>query len=167
MSGTMIKSTAMPPQPKNTLQPGATSPMNSAYIASQQQTKAQMNLIGSSKGGAPTVQVPPVSSSAPNPGQTSDNFKSLTQLAQTAQTNSTFDNAKTPQETAALQDQQESLYKSGGFKRRGYKRRGNKSGGSWPKWECLSGGRKTKRKGRKGRKGRKTKRKGRKSKKLN
>ena len=80
MSGTMIKSTAMPPQPKNTLQPGATSPMNSAYIASQQQTKAQMNLIGSSKGGAPTVQVPPVSSSAPNPGQTSDNFKSLTQL---------------------------------------------------------------------------------------
>jgi len=155
----MIQSSAMPPQSKNTLQPGATSPMNSAYIASQQQTKAQMNLIGSSKGGAPTVQVPPVSSSSPNPGQTSDNYKDLTQLAQTQQTQSAFDNAKTPQQTAAIQQQQQALYKSGGSKR----------GGSWPKWGCLSGGRKTKRKGRrtrKGRKGRRT-RKGRKSKRHN
>jgi hypothetical protein len=150
----MIQSSAMPPQSKNTLQPGATSPMNSAYIASQQQTKAQMSLIGSSKGGAPTVQVPPVSSTSPNPGQTSDNYKALTQLAQTQQTQSAFDNAKTPQQTAAIQQQQQALYKSGGSKRRRSKR-----GGSWPKWECLSGGRKTKRKVRK------TKRKGRKSRK--
>jgi hypothetical protein len=164
----MIQSSAMPPQPINTLQPTATSPMNSAYIASQQQTKAQMSLIGSSKGGAPVVQVPPVSSSAPNPGQTSDNYKALTQLAQTQQAQSTFDNAKTPQQTAALQQQQETLYKSGGskrsaYKRSAYKRSAYKRGGSWPKWTCLSGGRRTKkrvrntkRKSRKSRKGRKS-----------
>jgi hypothetical protein len=142
------------------LPPGANSPMNAGVINQQNQINAQMNLIGSSKGGAPVVQVPPVSSVAPNPELTGNNFKNLTQLAQQQQTDASFDNAKTPQETAAIQHQQQSLYKSGGYKR---KRTFSKRGGSWPKWGCLSGGRKTKRKGRKERKGRK----GRKSKRHN
>lgn len=150
MSETIVKSSAMPPQSKINVQPGATSPGNSAYIAQQQQIKAQMNLIGSSKGGAPVVQVPPVSSSSPNPQLTGSNFKDLTQLAQTQQTQAAYDKATTSQDTSTIQQQQQSLYKSGGTK---YKR-----GGSWPKWGCLSGGLKTKRKGskvRKGSKGRK------------
>lgn len=155
---TIIQSKAMPSQSLVPLPPGATSPMNAGYINQQNQIKSQMNLVGSSKGGAPVVQVPPVSSSAPNSQLTGSNFKDLTQLAQTAQTNSTFDNAKTASDTDALQQQQQSLYKSGGAKRKSADKRKYKRGGSWPNWRCLSGGKKTKRKGRKTRKTRKSKR---------
>ena len=157
----MIKSSAMPAQTVIPLPPGATSPMNAGYINQQNQIKSQMNLIGSgkrkrSRGGAPVVEVPPVSSSAPNSQLTGSNFKDLTQLAQTQQTQAAFDTAKTASDTASIQQQQQSLYKSGGSKIKSGSKRKYKKGGSWPKWECLSGGKKSKRKGRKGRKGRKT-----------
>ena len=69
---------------------------------------------------------------------------------QQQQTNATFDNAKTPSETAALQSQQQALYsgKTGGSSKRG---------GSWPVWGCLSGGKKSRKCRSRGRKGRKSK----------
>jgi hypothetical protein len=140
-----------------TMLPGARGPMDNGVKMQQQQTDSQMALIGETKAGgkkrkmrggeapvAPQVQVAAVPAGAVNPQATGENYKGLTQLAQQQQTNATFDNAKTPSETAALQSQQQSLYSGkGGSKKRMNKRmtkRMNKKGGSWPKWGCLSGG---------------------------
>lgn len=155
MSNNIIQSDAMPKQTISPLAPGATSPGNSALMASKLQTQQQMALIGESKNGGskkykgskkyrggspPVVQVPPVSSGTVNPQQTASNYTGLTKLAQEQQTQAVFDNAKNPGDTAALQAQQQAMYKSGGSKKRT-----NKKGGSWPKWGCLSGGKKSKR----------------------
>jgi hypothetical protein len=164
MSNNIIQSSAMPKQTITPLAPGATSPANSALITSQLQTQQHMALIGQGKSGgtkkyykkyrggsAPVVQVPPVSSGTVNPQQTASNYTGLTKLAQDQQTQAVFDNAKNPGDTAALQAQQEAIYKSGGSKKRT-----NKKGGSWPKWGCLSGGKKSKRRTNKNKKNKKS-----------
>jgi hypothetical protein len=133
MASTQIVQTpAMPPQkiiPINP--PGASSIITAGYLNQQNQNKLQ-NQLGAgkkrrrkSRGGA-AVQVPPVSSSAPNPQLTGQNYTDLTKLASTSQSNAQYDN----------------LAQNGGTKRNNsyYKR-----GGNWPKWACLSGGKKTKR----------------------
>ena len=136
--------------------------MNAGLILQQQQINKQMALIGKSggskksmirrrfHGGAvPVIQVPPVTSGAVNPQQTGANYKELSILAENQATKSTYDNAKTPAQTAAIQQQQQTLYKGGskrGCSKRGCsKRGGSKRGGSWSRWGCLSGGKKSKR----------------------
>ena len=168
--------------------PGARGPMDNGVKMQQQQTDNQMALIGETKAGgskhkkrkmrggeapvapvAPQVPVAAVPAGAVNPQATGENYKGLTQLAQQQQTNATFDNAKTPSETAALQSQQQALYSGkGGSKKRMTKRmtkrmnkrmtkRMIKKGGSWPKWGCLSGGKQSKsRSSRKSRKNRRS-----------
>ena len=128
------QSTAMPAQKFPPLPPGANSPMSAGIISQQNQAKNQMNLVGAGlkrriRGGAQMVEVPPVPTSAPNSSLTGSNYKDLTQLAQNQQSQAVYDKAQSPSDTALIQ--QKSL--SGGSFR----------GGSWPKWECLSGGRKT------------------------
>jgi len=118
----MIKSNAMPEQVLPTMPPGSKGPMDAGIKMQQQQTANQMALIGK-KGGAAVVQVPPVSSGAVNPEATGNNYKGLTELAQQQQTQAVFDKAQNPGDTAALQAQQQAMYKGG-----------NKRGGSWPKW---------------------------------
>jgi hypothetical protein len=143
----MIKSGAMPQQSISGMPPGSTSTMNAGLILQQQQINKQMALIGKSggskksmirrrfHGGAvPVIQVPPVTSGAVNPQQTGANYKELSILAENQATKSTYDNAKTPAQTAAIQQQQQTLYKGG-----------SKRGGSWSRWGCLSGGKKSKR----------------------
>jgi len=105
------------------------------------------------RGGATSVTVPAVPSGTVNQDQTSGNYKGLTELAQKQQTQAVYDSATSPSQTAAIQQQQDSLYKSGGARAR------SKRGGSWPKWGCLSGGKKTKKsKGKTNKKSRKHRR---------
>jgi hypothetical protein len=156
----MIKSTAMPQQTVTAMPPGSKGPMDAGLKMQQQQTSGQMALIGKSggskrrrrrfKGGAlttaPVVQVPPVAAGAANQDATAASFKSLTALSQQQAGQAVFDSAKTPSQTAALQTQQQALYKSGGSKSKKRGKRG-KRGGS-VKWGCYSGGVKKSRKSR-------------------
>lgn len=160
MNSPMIKSTAMPQQTVATIPPGSKGPMDAGLKMQQQQTAGQMALIGKSggskrrrrrfKGGAttvaPVVQVPPVAAGAANQDATAASFKSLTALSQQQAGQAVFDSAKTPSQTAALQTQQQALYKSGGSKSKKRGKRG-KRGGS-VKWGCYSGGLKKSRKSR-------------------
>jgi hypothetical protein len=140
-----IPANAVPKQEVQPLAPGAISPGQSAYINSQQQLATQRALTGKTggktgkkRGGAsqPEIVVP-----TPPPGPTAAasqaNYTGLTALAQQQQQQATFDSAKTPAQTAALQAQNNQMYKGGSRK---YSRRRYKRGGSWPKWGCLSGG---------------------------
>ena len=168
MNSPMIKSTAMPQQTVTAMPPGSKGPMDAGLKMQQQQTSGQMALIGKSggskrrrrrfKGGAttasstaPVVQVPPVAAGAANQDATAASFKSLTALSQQQAGQAVFDSAKTPSQTAALQTQQQALYKSGGSKSKSKKRGKNgkrgKRGGS-VKWGCYSGGLKKSRKSR-------------------
>jgi hypothetical protein len=130
-SSQIIQTSAMPSQTLIPLPPGASSPMAAGVINQQNQNKLQ-NQLGSgkkrrrkSRGGASVVQVPPVSTSSPNPQLTGQNYTDLTKLASTSQSNAQYDN----------------LAQKGGTKRmRSYYSRG----GYWPKWGCLSGGKKSK-----------------------
>jgi hypothetical protein len=158
----MIKSTAMPQQTVTAMPPGSKGPMDAGIKMQQQQTDSQMALVGKSggskrrkrrfKGGAttaaPVVLVPPVQSGAANPDATAASYKSLTALSQQQAGQAVFDSAKDPSQTAALQAQQQALYKSGGSKSKSKKR--GKRGGS-VKWGCYSGGSKKRRKSRKSR----------------
>ena len=151
----------MPQQTVTAMPPGSKGPMDAGSKMQQQQTDRQMALVGKSggskrrrrrrfKGGAtstPVVQVPPVQPGAANPDATAASYKSLTALSQQQSNQSTFDSAKDPSQTAALQAQQQALYKSGGSK---YKSKSKKRGGS-VKWGCYSGGSKKRRKSRKSR----------------
>ena len=149
----------MPEQVLSTMPPGSKGPMDAGIKMQQQQTAEHMALIGETKGGSkrkmrggattPLATVPPVSSAAVNKGETQANFTDLTNLALQQQTGATFDNAKTPSDTAALQAQQQAVYSGTGGS--------YKKGGSWPVWGCLSGGKKSRKCRSRGRKGRKSK----------
>ena len=163
MNSPMIKSTAMPQQTVLTMPPGSKGPMDAGIKMQQQQTDSQMALVGKSggskrrkrrfKGGAttaptaPVVKVPQVQPGAPNPDATAASYAALTNVATTQQVGSTFDSAKDPSQTAALQAQQQALYKSGGSKsrrgKRGKRGKNGKRGGS-VEWGCYSGGKKSK-----------------------
>jgi hypothetical protein len=63
-----------------------------------------------------------------------DNYTQLTDLAVKQQQQSIYDGAKTPQQTAGISAANNKLYAvTGGNK---------KKGGYYPKWGCMSGGRK-------------------------
>lgn len=160
-----VQPTAIPKQEVAPLAPGAISPGQSAYINSQQQLATQRALTGKTggkrrRGGAAVIVVP-----NPPPGPTAAssqaNYTGLTALAQQQQQQATFDSAKTPAQTAALQAQNNQMYKGGS---RRYSRRRYKMGGSWPKWGCLSGGktRRYKNQRNKSKKNKKSKRRGKK-----
>ena len=138
MSDNMFKSMTMQPQPVQPLPPGATSIGNAGFIKSQQQTDQLMALIGKSggkrkrnrkvmKGGVPRIPVPAVPFNAPNGGTTANTYSDLAKLTAANAVNSTYDNAKTPAQTAAINTQQQSLYKSGGKRRTKKSRKGRKS----------------------------------------
>ncbi len=145
----IIKSDAMPPQTVPSLQPGAKSQGDSALIAQNQQTEAQMRLIKNSgggrrkrrhmRGGAAEIQVPPT---PPGASQASaNNYKDLAVLANNEKAAAEYDGAKSPGDTAKIQQ----AASKGGAKRNRTrrnrsKRNGTKRGGFFPKWGCLSGG---------------------------
>ena len=146
----MLKSSAMPAQEVKPLPGGSI--YTAAIADGNNQTQSQMNLIGQGKyggskrirrfnGGAAVIQVPPIPTSATDPVATGGNYKDITILAQQQSSSSVYDNATNPSQTAAIQQQQQSLYKGGSRK--------GKRGGSWPRWGCFSGGKKSKKRGRK------------------
>lgn len=143
-SQNVIKATAMPTQPIQPLQAGAISPMASAQIQQQQNIDAQMKLIGKSggakrkkyrskkRGGGTSVLVPPIPPGSVNPQQTTAQYAALTSLAEKQSAQAVYDTGN----NAAVASKQ--------------------SGGGWPNWNCLSGG-KSRRRRRKTRKTKKTK----------
>ncbi len=148
----IISSSAMPLQKLPPYPDGANSPMTAGIVTQKQNAELQntRNKIGGYKrhrrlkGGAVSVQVPPVPTGTVNPAATDSNYKDITQLAQQQQTDMVFDNAKNPSDTASLAAKQQALHSG---------KVGGKKGGSWPLWRCLSGGkRKTKRRSKKNKK---------------
>ena len=133
MSDNILKSITMQPQPVQPLPPGATSIGNAGFIKSQQQTNQLMALIGKSggkrnkKGGAPQIPVPAVPFNAPNSTTTANTYSDLAKLTAANVVNSTYDNAKTPAQTAAINTQQQSLYKSGGKRKSRRSKRSRRS----------------------------------------
>lgn len=154
----VIQPTAMPAQTMLSYPKGANSPMTAGVALQQQQGASQQKLINTSggrrrrhrrslRGGNGVVAVPPVPVSAPDPGATKVNYTALTTLSELGASQSAYDTAKTPADTAAIAAANN---KGGGWK---------KKGGSF--WGCLSGGKQHRRKTRKSRrskKHRKTKR---------
>lgn len=148
----------MPPQTTQPFPPGANNIFTAGTIKQQQNATAQnaltqgggvrrrrhskkrKNVRGTIvrgtivRGGA--IAVPPVPSSAVDKGATTNNYTDITSLSANAQNNASYDKTTNPGQVAAISAQQQST-KTGGSKRR------MKRGGSWPKWGCLSGGKKT------------------------
>lgn len=147
-STNIVQTDAMPRQNISSMPAGATSPMNAGIISQQQQINQQMALIGTSGGSkkskrrtliggnSPVVLVPPIQSGSVNPQATGANYTELTKLSNNANTQGTFDNAKTTEDTATIATKQQALYKTGGSTKVGT-------------WGCLSGGKKIKKRGRK------------------
>ena len=141
----MIQPTNMSPQVVKPLPGGSI--YTAAIADGNSQTQSQMNLVGQGKSGgtkrrrrmmggdAPVVQVPSVPSSAVDPAATGANYTGLTQLSQQQANQAVYDSAKDPSQTAAIQQQQQALYKGGSRKGKRGKR-----GGSRPNWGCFSGG---------------------------
>lgn len=133
----MIAASAMPAQTISPFPAGANSPMMAGKLAGEQQTAAQMALIGKSGGkrskkiiggntsSVPVVQVPPVPVGAPNPSLTQGNYQQLTELAQQQAGNAVYDKAQTTGQTAAISAQQNKLYSGGRHKRSRHKRSRN------------------------------------------
>ena len=141
----VVQTGSMPPQKIPPMPVGATSPMNAGIIKQQQQINQQMALIGKSGGStkrhliggtaSPVVQVPPVTGGPQNV----EAITQITGVAQKIQGDAVFDKSQNAGDTAIIASKQQALYKTGGSK--------------CPIWGCLSGGKKSRRKGRKGRKG--------------
>lgn len=147
----------MPPQTTQPFPPGANNMFTAGIIKQQQNATAQNALTQGGgvrrrrhskkrknvRGGA--IAVPPVPSSAVDKGATTNNYTDITSLSANAQNNASYDKTTNPGQVAAISAQQQST-KTGGSKRR------MKRGGSWPKWGCLSGGKKTRKRHKKRRK---------------
>jgi hypothetical protein len=124
----MIQPTNMLPQEVKPLPGGSI--YTAAIADGNSQTQSQMNLVGQGKSGgtkkrrrmmggdAPVVQVPSVPSSAVDPAATGANYTGLTQLSQQQANQAVYDSAKDPSQTAAIQQQQQALYKGGSRKGR-------------------------------------------------
>jgi len=155
----IIQSTSMPRQEIPAMPPGSKSLMDAGIKMQQQQDANQMALIGKSGGsrykrrrsrskknrrsrrfimGGSVIQVPPVPTGTPNASATGSNYKGLTELTEQQASQSVFDTAQTPAQTASIAAQQQTG-KSGGSRK-------GKRGGSWPVWGCMSGGSKKRRK---------------------
>lgn len=143
-------SQAMPPQIMQSLPTGANNIFTAAIIKQQQNASAQNALTQNGgiiksrrtqrtkkrkavRGGA--ITVPPVPSTAVDKTGTTNNYTQITTLAEGTQEAAKYDNTTNQGQVAAIAAQQST--KTGGSKRR------IKRGGSWPKWGCLSGGKKT------------------------
>lgn len=73
-------------------------------------SRRRRNNMARIRGGTPVALVPPVSPGAVNAAATANMYKQLTEVANTQAIQSRFDVAKTPQDTAALEAQQQALY---------------------------------------------------------
>jgi hypothetical protein len=115
---------------------GATSIFNSAYITQQNQNKLQNQLgagrkIKKMRGGlSSSMQVPAPPSYSPNPELTQGNYTQLTKGMSNLQAESKYDNLAQPPKSGGSKRIKSTFF--------------SKRGGYWPKWGCLSGGKKSK-----------------------
>lgn len=89
----MSSSNGMPSQKISSYPLGASSPASAAIIKSNNNAMLLNSLNGNKPvtGGNGNINVPPVSSSAPNKSMTESNYKDLTKLASSSQENAKYD----------------------------------------------------------------------------
>jgi hypothetical protein len=155
----IVANDAMPQQTVKPFPGGANNIYSAGVVEANNQNALQNALINPSsggkkrkyrfKGGAAEVLVPPVPSYAPGSSQATTNNTALTSLALKTQNGAAYDNTvnSSPAEVASISAQQNSVYygSGGSIKKKSISKSKYKKGGSWPKWGCLSGGKKTRR----------------------
>jgi hypothetical protein len=147
----VVQTNSLPPNNVTPLEPGASNIFQSASLKSTNQNQLQSKLTNQSGGtrrrllrgggSVPVISVTPAPSYAVNKDATNANNMQLSQLANTVGAQSALDGTVggTQAQAAAISTKQQAIYNGSG----GYYRR-NKKGGSWHKWSCLSGGKRTK-----------------------
>jgi hypothetical protein len=145
----------MPKQQLQPLPPGATSIRDSGIVTQNMNSKLQNTLINGKtggskkhylKGGASSILVQPVPVNGLNNTQTQQNYTNLTQAAAVQNRQAAYDGlvGQNQSATAVVAAQQSAI--SGGRAKRKSRRKTLRGG--WPKWGCLSGGRRKSRKNR-------------------
>jgi len=158
----IVQTDALPPNTVRPLEPGATNIYDSAIIKSNNQNQLQ-NKLGGQNGGKrkpkrnmiggssnspnPVIVVAPAPSYAVDRQSTNANNTALASLANINQSQAVYDNTVngTQADTAAISVKQNQQYygtKGGTIKKR-TRSKVIKKGGSYPKWSCLSGGKKS------------------------
>ena len=150
----VVANNFMPPPTVKPFPGGANNVYSAGVVQSNTQNARQNALINPSsgggkkrkyrfKGGAAQVLVPPVPSYAANQGGAQANNTAITTLSLKTGNAAAYDNTVNGNQAqvANISAQQNKVYYSGG---RSIKQKSMK-GGSWPKWGCLSGGKKTRR----------------------
>jgi hypothetical protein len=108
----IINASAMPPQKVSI---GTNNPMMAGKLTQQQNTALQMALTKTG-GSVPVVKVPPVPVGSGD--STQANYTKLTNLSQQQAGNAVYDKAQSAGDTAAIAQQQNRIYNSGGGKKR-------------------------------------------------
>ena len=118
-----------------------------------------------SKGGASTMVAPPLYNPVPDGGTSQTNANNITKSTVAMNVNSGFDACagKGAGCTTGVEASQQQILNGG--RRRRKSRGSSKRGGSWPKWGCMSGGKKSRKHKNKSKKTNKTLNKSRKHKK--
>ena len=136
--------------PSNNIKPfpdGSNSIYTAGVVTQQNQAKLQTSLAQNGgirrriKGGsAPVIVVPPAPSYAPDQAATNANNMQLAKLANETQSQAVLDKTVNGNQAdaATISAKQNAIYTGKGGSKR--KRASNKRGCYWPKWGCLSGG---------------------------
>jgi hypothetical protein len=156
---TIVANDAMPPPTVKPLPAGANNIYSAGVVQSNTQNALQNSLVNRSgggkkrkygfKGGAAEVLVPTVPSYAANQSGAQTNNTALTTLSLKAGNAAAYDNTvnSNQAQVANISAQQNKVYYSGGgpIKKKSMSKSKSMKGGTWPKWGCLSGGKKTRR----------------------
>lgn len=162
----VVTTNALPPNNQPNLEVGAINVQNSALLK-QNNTNQLQNKLGGQNGGkkrhkislkggatgvmsnsAPVVQVAPVPSYTVGKAETIANNVALATLANNTQSQAALDKTVggTQSQAAAISAQQQAVYNgTGGTHKKRSHRKYIKKGGSYPKWGCFSGGKKSRR----------------------
>jgi hypothetical protein len=157
VSNSAVSSLAPPPQQITQTNGSIFNTVNSKMATSSANqnclTTGNCNKTGGkrykSKGGASTMVAPPLYNPVPDGGTSQTNANNITKSTVAMNVNSGFDACagKGAGCTTGVEASQQQILNGGRKKGRG----SSKRGGSWPKWGCMSGGKKS-RTGKKSRK---------------
>ena len=164
----VVQTGALPQNTVNPLEAGASNVFQSASMKATNQNYLQNKLVNPSQSGgikknkmrmrggangvasnsAPVVVVTGAPSYDTNPAQTNANNTQLTALANTVAAQRALDGTVggTQAQAAVISAKNEAIYNGGikgGSSTKKKRRASKKKGGSWPKWGCLSGGKKS------------------------
>lgn len=148
----IMQNPALEPATQKPFPAGANNINTAGIVAMNNAAKSQTALIGgikrlhkmrNSKGGAAQVLVTAAPSYAVNQTETNDANKQLAGLALSTQNNASFDNTVNGNQAdvSIIAAKAQATYNGKGGRRRS----STKKGGSFPRWGCFSGGKKSRR----------------------